>query len=88
VLWTGCSVALGVFLASYEVDGRTPLEHAQRAWKANAGPEALEGIKGRFDNALENARDSLANDRKPHEHHSPEDRAAINKLIAKSAGGR
>ena len=88
LFWTVCAVAFGVFLGSYEVDGRTPLEHARRAWKANAGPSALEGLKGRFEGSLESARDALATDKKPHEHHSAEDRAAINKLIAKQSGGR
>ena len=88
VLWTASAVGIGVFLASYKVEGKTPLEHAEKAWKANNGPSTVERLKGQLAEAYENARDSLANDKRPSEHHSAEDRAALNKLIAKQAGGQ
>lgn len=84
--WIACGVALGIFLASYEVDGKTPLAHAQRAWKSSEGPAQINGLKDRLGSALEDARDTLAQDARPHEHHSEEDRAAVKKLIAGRAG--
>lgn len=35
-VWTVCAVAFGVFLAKFEVDGRTPLQHAELAWETKS----------------------------------------------------
>ena len=85
LVWTVCAVGFGIFLASYEVGGRTPLVHAQQAWKSSGGPVQLDGLKGRLGDAVENARDKLAQESQPHEHHSAKDREALNKLIAGQA---
>ena len=38
VVWTAGAVALGVGLATVEIDGKTPLAHARKAWeRAEAG---------------------------------------------------
>lgn len=86
LLWTGCAVGLGVFLASYEVDGRTPLEHVQRAWKHNVNPSKLDRLKQGLDDAIEDAKDDLSSAKRPREHHSPEDRLKLKKLIAERSG--
>ncbi len=88
VLWTGCAVALGVVIATVTVGGRTPLEHAKRAWSEHVTqPRQVENVKERFSEALEDAKDALAEDAetKPKERHSDKDRAAVNKLIAQKA---
>ena len=67
--WAVALVALGAVLATTHVDGKTPLQHL----------EAL--VTGRV---WHKARGLLLAS-KPVEHHSPEDRDALNKLIAKRA---
>jgi len=33
LLWTSMCIALGIFIASYEVDGKTPAQHFKQIWK-------------------------------------------------------
>ncbi len=68
VVWTACAVGLGIFLAKGEIDGRTPLEHAERAWKQ--GKETVS--------------DKTRTSKSAVEKYSDDERAAIDKLIAKT----
>ena len=34
VAWTSICIGLGIFAASYEINGMTPLKHAKRAWQS------------------------------------------------------
>ncbi len=79
LVWSVALVALGAALATVEVSGKTPL---QQLGAAVTGP-VWHGVKGGVETAYERARGLLAS--KPVEHHSPEDRDALNKLIAKRA---
>jgi hypothetical protein len=79
LFWAASLVALGAVLATVQVSGRTPLQHLGAAV---TGP-VWHAIKGGAETAYERARGALAS--KPVEHHSPEDRDALNKLIAKRA---
>jgi hypothetical protein len=75
LLWTAGAVGLGVFLARYEVDGRTPVEHAESAWKPG-----VDGLRDKLDDA----RQTLAEKAKknPHASYSEDERAAIDRIIA------
>ncbi len=86
LIWTVLAVGLGVFLATFEIDGRTPLEHGQRFWKRKVSPSKLDQLKDKVGDTFSRAKDSLGKERLPTEHHTPEDRDALNKLIAKRAG--
>jgi hypothetical protein len=77
--WTVSLVALGAVMASVEVSGKTPL---QQLGAAVTGP-VWHGVKSGLESAYDKARLLVAS--KPVEHHSPEDRDALNKLIAKRA---
>jgi hypothetical protein len=77
--WSVALVALGAVLATVEVGGKTPL---QQLGAAVTGP-VWRSLKGGLDMAYDKAKGFLA--AQPVEHHSPEDRDALNKLIAKRA---
>jgi hypothetical protein len=77
--WTVSLVALGAVLATVEVSGKTPLQHLGAAM---TGP-VWHGVKSGLESAYDKAKLFVAS--KPVEHHSPEDRDALNKLIAKRA---
>ena len=79
LVWSAALVALGAVLATTEVSGKTPLQHLGAAM---TGP-VWHSVKAGAETAYERARGLLAS--KPVEHHSPEDREALNKLIAKRA---
>ncbi|RKH60774.1 hypothetical protein [Corallococcus aberystwythensis] len=90
LVWTTCAVGLGVFLARGNVGGRSPLEHMERTWKRTVNPSAMDRVKGSVEDALGNAKDAVsqksanaANTSGPRERITPEDRAAINNIIAK-----
>ena len=77
--WTVALVALGAGLATAEVGGKTPLQHLGAAV---TGP-VWRSLKSTLEMGYERAKALVAS--QPVEHHSPEDREALNKLIAKRA---
>jgi cytoskeletal protein RodZ len=82
-LWTAAAVALGIFLATYKIGGHTPLETAERTWHQTLTPQRVSAVKEKVEDAYEDAKDKVSTSKAPHEHHSTEDRDAVNKLIAK-----
>jgi hypothetical protein len=91
VVWTACAVGLGIFLATGNIDGRTPLDHMQRAWKRTVRPSQLdrmkdgvERVKGGLEDVIEDAKDAVGrkSDAAPRERITAEDREAVNRLIA------
>ena len=87
LVWTGCAVGLGVFLATGEIDGRKPLEYVQREWKRHVQPAKVEKVKGELRDALDEAKDTVTRTTKqaaaaPRERITNEDRAAIDRIIA------
>ena len=76
-------MALGVGLATVEIDGKTPLAHARKAWER---AEAGEWLKDRAEQAMDRARGALGQPQQPRERHSEEDRAALDRIIAKRSG--
>ncbi len=85
LIWTGCAVALGAWMATARVAGATPMQHLSRLWERTPLPEKVETAKGRLQDELEDAKDALssAKDHQVRERHSEKDREAVNRLIAK-----
>lgn len=85
VLWTGLAVGFGIFLAQFEIDGRTPIEHAQRAWKRKVNPSKVDQLKDGLRDAIDGAKESVSErtSKKPSERYSSDERAAIDRIIAK-----
>ena len=69
-------IALGIFVASYEVDGRTPAQHFKQIWKGV--PKVDPGI-------VDKAKKLAVPDKAPTETHSDADRDAVNRIVAKRA---
>jgi hypothetical protein len=84
LLWTGCAVALGIYLASGDIGGRTPLQHLQRAWKQYVQPTKVDRVKDGIHELYLDARDKVtgASSGPPRETIRPEDREAVNRIIA------
>jgi hypothetical protein len=89
VVWTLAAVGLGVFLSTYKVQGHTPLESAERAFHQTVTPKRVSAVKEKVEETYEDAKDKVsASKAAPHEHHSSEDRDAVNKLIAKRSANK
>jgi hypothetical protein len=83
LLWTTCSVGLGIWLATVPVGGRTPWEHARHLWAESGlslpslamlhAPSKAAPAEGR-------AAPRIA------ERHTEQERDAVNRLIAHGAG--
>ena len=96
LVWTGCAVGLGLFLATAEIGGRTPWEAAQKAWRQHVRPaqvdrqveRRVERVKDSLHEALDEAQEAVHRTTKtastgaPRERLSHEDREAIDRLIA------
>jgi hypothetical protein len=91
LVWTGCAVGLGIFLAKGQIDGRSPLDHMERAWKRNVSPsqmdrmkDGMDRVKGGLEDALDDAKEAVGKktDSAPRERITAEDREAVNRLIA------
>ena len=81
LLWTTCSVALGIWLATVPVGGRTPWDHARRLW-ADSGLSlpSLEMLRGPKAPPVESrATPRIA------ERHTDQERDAVNRLITRRA---
>ncbi len=86
-------MSLGIYLAKGQIDGRTPLEHMERAWKRSTRPSQMERVKDGVDrvkdgleDAFDDARDAVGKktDKPPRERITAEDREAVNRLIAQT----
>ena len=76
--WTTVAVGLGFFLAKGEIDGRTPIEHLEHFWKHKVNPSKLDQVKDGLGEALDKVT------AKPRDSYSDDERAAIDRIIAKS----
>ena len=81
LVWTTCAMGLGLWLSTVSIDGKTPVEHIQKAWKKHGSGANLAGVKGLIDDALSDAKDLSAG--KPQEKHTEAEKDAVNKIIAK-----
>ena len=78
--WTAAAVALGVWLASGDIDGKTPLQHAQGSLDVGVITNPVREV-------MEDAHDAVVKDPKaPRERHSERDRKALDSLISQRAG--
>lgn len=75
IVWSAACVGLGIFLATHSIDGKTPVEHAQKALNGK--------VKEDVEEAIDSARKKVLAAREPTEKHSVEDKDAVNKLIAR-----
>jgi hypothetical protein len=87
LVWTGCAVGLGVFLASAEIQGRTPLQHVQQTWRRHVPPSQLERVKVGLQDSWEETRESVSRKTReqtaPRERITAEDRAALERILAR-----
>jgi len=79
-VWMAMAMALGIALATVDVAGRTPWQHARSAWRTS---EAGDWLRDRADDAVDRAKGALGQPQKPRERHTDEDRAALDRIIAK-----
>ena len=84
IVWTACAVGIGIFLATGEIDGRTPLQHLERTWKRAVKPSAVDRMKDDLEDAYEDAKRAVtrSTNSAPRERITEEDRAAVNRIIA------
>lgn len=86
VFWSLACVGVGVALATVEVSGRTPLQHAERAWRSD-GVKRLDSAKDRADDLVDDVKKKVsttvkdAKDR-PLDKHTADERSALEQLIA------
>ncbi|MCA2980640.1 MAG: hypothetical protein INH41_14325 [Myxococcaceae bacterium] len=86
MFWSLACVGVGVALATVEVSGRTPLQHAERAWRTD-GAKRLDAAKGTADDLVADVKKKVsgavkdAKDR-PLDKHSADERSALDQLIA------
>ena len=66
LIWTSMCIALGVFIGTWEIDGKTPAQHFAVIWKRAPAMSVSNPLK-----------------KAPTETHSVEDRAAVDRLLAK-----
>lgn len=85
ILWTLCAVGLGIGLGTVEVGGRTPWQHGVRSWHRFVNPRELATLKDKASDVWDDAKANLHGAKTPHEHHSVDDRDALNRLIAHRA---
>jgi hypothetical protein len=88
LVWTGCAVGLGVFLATVDFNGRTPLEYIQGEWKRQVQPSRVDRVTNSLRDALDDAEDAVKRTTRqataagPRERITHEDRAAVDRIIA------
>lgn len=80
LVWTLSCVFAGIGLATFEVDGRTPWQHAQRLWKSD-GERVVDDVKKKVSGAAKDVKE-LAVKERPLDRHSADERDALEKLIA------
>ena len=82
LLWTTCSVGLGIWLATVPVGGRTPWEHVRHAWsEAGLSLPSLSMLHGPSKPGPAEGRAAP----KIAERHTDQERDAVNRLIAHRA---
>jgi len=78
LLWTTCSVALGIWLATVPVGGRTPWEHVKHVWaESGVSLPSLSMLHGPAKAAAAEGRAAP----KIAERHTEQERDALNRLI-------
>jgi hypothetical protein len=83
IVWTATCVAIGVWFGGLELHGKTPMQHLEKAWRAEA-PQ-LEKVKEGASDLVDEVKKKVSSKERPTERHTTEDRDAIDKIIAKRA---
>ncbi len=79
-IWSLLCVGLGVVLARYPLDGKTAVDRAQQEWNERKVGEKVEGA---VHDAQGEMKKAISKKDGPTETHTQDDRASIDKLIAK-----
>ncbi|MGQ0506555.1 MAG: hypothetical protein ACT4TC_14675 [Myxococcaceae bacterium] len=83
LVWTACAVGFGLYLSTFQFDGKSTASHAGRIWKQQTSPSTWRVWKSKLGDFWNEAEEVIpAATPKPKEHHSNEDRNAVDKLIA------
>lgn len=88
LVWTALCIGLGIFLATFQIGGRTPWQTMQGAWKQQ-GPR-LEKVRDDAEELADSVKKKVSTEApvaQPKERHSKEDREAIEQLISKRSKG-
>ena len=88
IVWTTLCIALGIFLGSYEFQGRTPWQSMQAVWKQQA--PALNKVKDSAEDLVDDVKKKVSTQdpaAQPKERHNKEDRQAIDQIISKRSKG-
>ncbi len=88
IVWTTLCIALGIFLGSYEVGGRTPWQTMQTVWKQQA--PALNKVRDGAEDLVDDVKKKVSTQdpaAQPKERHNEEDRRAIDQIISKRSKG-
>ncbi len=81
IIWSLICVGLGIFLARFPLDGKTAVDRAEQQWQDKKVSEKVEGA---VHDAKSEVKKVIAKDG-PSETHTKDDRASIDKLLAKRA---
>lgn len=86
LVWTLSCVGVGIALATLDVGGRTPWEHARKAWQSEGEKrvgEAKEHASGLVDDVKKKVTTTVKDaQERPLDRHSASERDALDKLIA------
>jgi len=82
VVWTACCIALGIYVSTARYEGGTPLEQLERVWRRHVPAAPMTALRSEVKGAVESAKAAVSPAR-PSERHTPEDREAVNRLIAR-----
>lgn len=74
--WTICCIGLGIAAGTINVGGKTCWQHAQQLWHAEKAP-LVDEVKAKVGTVMKDVKDE-----RPLDRHSPEERSALEKLIA------
>jgi hypothetical protein len=83
IVWSLACVAVGVGLATVEIAGRTPVQHAERAWRSD-GARRLDAAKDKADDLVDDVKKQVSSPvkDKPLDKHTADERSALEQLIA------
>ncbi len=84
VIWSSLCIGFGIFLGTFEVSGRTPWQLVQGAFEQSS-PQ-LSAVRDGAEDVVNEVKKKVANDTRPAERHSEEDKKAIDAIIAKRKG--
>lgn len=76
LVWSVCCVGVGIAAGTINLGGKTGWQHAQQLWKSERAPHLVDEVRGKVATVVKDAKE------RPLDRHSPEERDALEKLIA------